>query len=105
MPEITMIRQVLEAWSDALKHHGDWGDGDDLMMRAILAALAERAKPVTEEFIDKWVKKWMQDDADFIKRELTMMLREAGGAGKEAETPSHTAYGLAGMPDKGEDDE
>jgi len=27
--------------------------------------------------VEKWIKKWMQDDADFIRRELLLMLTEA----------------------------
>ncbi len=63
---------------------------------------------VTEKFIEKWAKvfvdKFIHGRAGDTKSIIREMLREAGVAGK-AETPSHTAYSLAGMPDKGEDDE
>jgi hypothetical protein len=31
-----------------------------------------------KEFIDKWVRRWMQDDAEFIRGELIKMLQELG---------------------------
>ena len=44
-----------------------------------IRTLIEQDKPkVTKEFVEKWVQIWMQDDADFLRRELLKMLQEAG---------------------------
>lgn len=44
----------------------------------------KKSPRIDGRFVNKWVRQWMQDDADFIRRELIKMLREAGITIREA---------------------
>jgi len=47
-------------------------------VEAIRHLIENMDKKVSREFVEKWVKLWMQDDTNFLRRELTKMLSDLG---------------------------
>jgi len=45
----------------------DWAKD---FIRSFIEQMPAKKATVSEEFVEKWTKQWMQDDSDFIRREL-----------------------------------